>query len=634
MAMRSFIVVHSFSFLAGASAPEDLIARASTLGYRALAITDVDGVYGCPRGHLAVRDALSELSAKNSVPARSVQSSKFIVGAEVTIADDLAPPTREGPAPSHRVVLLPNDSVGYANMCKLITIGRTRCGKGSSWVTWEELAEHAKHNVCLSGGSGGPIDSAWHRHDLPTALAWAKRLAHAFGDSAFIELTHHLCPGDDQRISDLAQLAETVSLGRVITQDARFATSERRRIYDVQTAIRHKTPLAEAGHLLAENGEQHLHTTAALWRRFSRFTDALERTVDIANTLQFSLDELRYRFPPFDLPSKETPFSFLYRLTQDGARARYQPMSPRAAAQIAHELALIEKMNLAGYFLIVWDIVKFCRQRQILCQGRGSAANSAVCYALGITAVDPIGMELLFERFLSEERDEMPDIDLDIASDRREEVIQYVYRRFGRDRCAMACNIISYHARSAVRDVGKAFGLSQAQVDRAAKSMARHMPDPSPQGVPTNNFYERVPISNRDWIRSTGLDPDDPSVATMFAVAREFEGFPRHLGIHSGGLVIAAGPTWEVVPVENATKEQRTVVQWDKDDLNALGIVKIDLLGLGMLTAIDKATEEIHRHQGVDIDLARLPADDPKGLRHDLQGRYCRHVSNRIAALK
>jgi error-prone DNA polymerase len=287
-------------------------------------------------------------------------------------------------------------------------------------------------------------------------------------------------------------------------------------------------------------------------------------------------------------------------------------MTPRAAAQIAHELALIEKLDFAGYFLIVWDIVKFCRDRDILCQGRGSAANSAVCYALGITAIDPIKMELLFERFLSEERDEMPDIDLDIASDRREEVIQYVYRRFGLERCAMACNVISYHARSAIRDVGKVFGLSQDQIDRAAKAMDRHMPDPSPQGAPTNEVDPVNPDPRRrgEWIRATGLDPDDPRVAKVFAIAAAFEGFPRHLGIHSGGVVIAAGPTWEVVPVENATMEQRTVVQWDKDDLNSLGIVKIDLLGLGMLTAIDRSLAEIRRHQGIEIDLARLPADD------------------------
>ena len=592
-----------FSFLAGSSAPEDLVARADHLGYRALAITDVDGVYGAPRGHQAARDCDLDL----------------IVGSEVTIADDLAPPVRRSTRgrrknrmavePGHKIVLLVVNSAGYANLCRLITVARTRCAKGSAWVTWEEVLDHSGDLIALSGGSAGPIDAAWRRGDLETALAWARRLADGFGDRANIELTHHLQPGDDERIADLGQLARTVDANRVITQNARFCTSDLRRIYDVQTCIREKTTLAKAGRLLAGNGERYLHTRESLWRRFGRrFGDALERTVEIADGLSFSLEELRYRFPPFDLPAGETPFSMLYRLTSDGARARYRPMIPRAAAQIAHELALIEKMNLAGYFLIVWDIVKFCRSRGILCQGRGSAANSAVCYALGITAVDPVRMELLFERFLSEERDEMPDIDLDIASDRREEVIQYVYRRFGLERCAMACNVISYHARSAIRDVGKAFGLSQSQVDRAAKSMDRHMPDWSPQGVATNHSYEGVP--RREFLRGTGLDPDDPNVTAMLDIARSFEGFPRHLGIHSGGLVIAAGPTWEVVPVENATMEQRTVVQWDKDDLNSLGIVKIDLLGLGMLTAIDKAIAEIGRHQGIEIDLAQLPHDD------------------------
>jgi len=591
-----------FSFLAGASAPEALVTRASTLGYHSLAITDIDGVYGAAQGHLAALDL--EL--------------RFIVGAELTVCDDLAPIRPGGALSGQRLVFLAANHRGYTQLCRLITTGRPRVEKGSPWVTWDEAQSMSEGLYVLSGGQGGPIDAAWRRRDLHCALEWAKRLKHAFGERAYIELTHHFAPGDDQRITALAQLAETLSLERVVTQDARFATPEERKLYDVQTCIREKATLADAGQVLSFNSERSLHSIGEIEAHFSQFPDAIRNTVALAEKLSFSLEKLRYRFPAYQLPSGETAFSHLHNLTHDGARVRYQPMSPKAAAQLSYELSIIEKMNLAGYFLIVWDIVAFCRKQKILCQGRGSAANSAVCYALGITAVDPVRMELLFERFLSEERDEMPDIDLDIASDRREEVIQYVYRRFGNDRVALACNVISYHARSAIRDIGKVFGLTQAQVNRAAKALDRYISDPSPQGVPTNHFYhgapqELVDEETRARIRhETGLDPADPKVQRIFELTRAFEGFPRHLGIHPGGMVIASGPMHEVVPVENATMEQRTVVQWDKDDLNSLGIIKIDLLGLGMLTAIDKALDMIESHQGTRIDLARISADDPE----------------------
>jgi len=590
-----------FSFLAGASAPADLVARAGQLGYRALALTDIDGVYGVAQAHLAAREC----------------GIRFIVGAEVTVRDDLAPLFADGNASGCRLVLLAATHDGYANLCQLLTMGRTRVGKGAAWVTWDEIRERTSGLVVLSGGSGGPLDTAWRQQALERALEWARRLKDAFTDRAYVELTHHFAPGDDQRILALAQLARTVGLERVATQDARFATSAERPLYDVQTCIREKTTLAEAGRRLEVNSERYLHSVEEIAAHFAGFPDALHNTTSIVDATSFSLDELRYRFPAYELPPGETPFSRLHRLTYDGAHERYRPMTNRASSQLAHELAIIEKLDLAGYFLIVWDIVDFCRRERILCQGRGSAANSAVCYSLGITAVDPVRMELLFERFLSEERDELPDIDLDIASDRREEVIQYVYRRFGAHRVALACNVISYHARSAIRDIGKVFGLSQAQVDRAAKALDHYFVDPSPQGVSTNHFYRGAPVDDavdarmRARLRhETGLDPADPKVRRIFEMTRAFEGFPRHLGIHPGGMVIAAGPMHEVVPVENATMEQRTVVQWDKDDLNGLGIIKIDLLGLGMLTAIDKAIDLIEHHQGQEVDLAHLPAND------------------------
>jgi error-prone DNA polymerase len=582
-----------FSFQGGASSPEDLLDCAGELGYEALAITDVDGVYAAPRAYVH--------GAKGGP--------RPLVGAELTVRDDLAPrPSTIGPGAGHRIVLLCADERGYARLCKLLTTGRLRCDKGGAWVDWEELAADTAGLFALSGGRGGPIDAAWRRGDLQSAHRWATRLHEAFGDRAAIELTHHLAPGDDARVAALGQLARMVRLPAVAAQDSRFAVAADRPIFDVQTCIREKTTLARAGRRLAINGERHLQPPGRLRARFAHIPGAFERAAEIARELRFSMAELRYRFPGFELPPGETPFSYLYQLTTDGARERYRPMTPRAADQLARELAVIEKLDLAGYFLIVWDIVRFCRERGILCQGRGSAANSAVCYALGITAIDPVGMELLFERFLSEERDEMPDIDLDIANDRREEVIQYVYRRYGAERVAMTCNVISYHARSAIRDVGKAFGLSLEQVDRAAKSMDHHIPA---WALPAAEDVALDPALRARLRRETGLDFADPVVRQAIDVARRMDGFPRHLGIHSGGMVITSGPTSEVVPVENATMAQRTVVQWDKDDLAAMGLIKIDLLGLGMLTALDHARRLIARFQGETIDLAKLPQGDP-----------------------
>ncbi len=583
------------------------------------------------------------------------------IGTELTVANDLMPASA-GPA-AHRLVLLAQDLEGYKNICRLSTLGRTRCAKGSAWVSWPELAERSQGLLLLTGGNEGPIDAAWRQGQLRAAFDWAMRLADCFGDRAYLEINHHFAPGDDERMRDLLQLAETTKLAAVFSQNARFADPSVRRLYDVQTCVREKHTLLNAGQRLQINAERYLRDRENLYQNYSKLSTALRRSTEVSDRLSFSLREISYRFPAFDLKAGQTPFSYLYELTQRGAAERYQPMTPKAAAQISHELAIIEKLKLAGYFLIVWDIVRFCREREILCQGRGSAANSAVCYALGITAVDPIAMELLFERFLSEERDEMPDIDLDIDARRREEVIQYVYRRFGRERVAMACNINTYHARSAIRDVGKAFGLSLEQVDRAAKAMDHHITDLSPQGVVTNHMYEGVPsmtaggrgsrrgqssthasgasqaseastragmakghasgasqasegtmlsdeLLRSHWRSLTGLDLADPMVQQVFVIARAFEGFPRHMGIHSGGIVITADPIAEVVPIENASMVQRTVVQWDKDDLNSLGIIKIDLLGLGMLNAISDAVKQLRRFQGIVLDLAKLPMDD------------------------
>ena len=579
-----------YSFLDGSSSPEELVRHAHSLGYSALCITDIDGLHGVVQAHLAAQQVGLHLG----------------IGCELTIQSDLPPI-----GVAHRLVILATDHTGYKNLCRLITLGRTRCAKGNAWVSWPELCEHRRGLLVLSGGEGGPIDSAWRQRQLRLAFDWARRLGETFGDLFYIELNHHLAPGDNERLRDFLQLAETLSISTVFSQGVRFATPERRRIYDVQTCIRTKTTLRAAGQALSLNAERYMHSRAELYARFSHIGVSLRESARTADRLAFSLGEIGYQFPQVDLDTTR-PFERLEHLTYEGARHRYRPLHNAARRQLDHELKLIRKLDLAGYFLIVWDIARFCRERGILCQGRGSAANSAVCYSLGITAVDPVGMDLLFERFLSEDRDEMPDIDLDIDSRRREEVIQYVYRKFGRERVAMACNVNTYHARSAIRDVGKALGLSLEQVDRAAKAMDRHITDLSPQGVATNHFYRGVPQSTESspWKLQTGLDLTDPTVNQLFEIARQFEGFPRHLGIHSGGVVITSGPIAEVVPTENATMVQRTVVQWDKDDLASLGIIKIDLLGLGMLTAIDDTLTQLRQVQGIEVNLAALPMTD------------------------
>ncbi|HEY3354470.1 MAG TPA: error-prone DNA polymerase [Polyangia bacterium] len=543
----------NFSLLDGAAHPDELVGQAAALGYRALALCDRDGLYGVVRAHDAARAA----------------GLKLIVGADVTVAG------------GRRVTLLCRDRAGYARLSGLITKARLSHPKGTAEARVDDVAAAAAGLVCLA-------------QDPVFAPTWRD----VFGDAFYLELTNHLGPGDDERLGEIARAATRLDIPTVATGDVRYHVPERHRLYDVLVCTREKTTLDRAGRLLAANAERYLKPPAELARLFAAHPGALARTVEIADRCAFSLEELRCRFPEFPLPAGTTAPAYLRTLVAAGAAGRYgAPIGDRVRAQLEHELRLIEKLSLCGYFLIVWDIVRFARERGILCQGRGSAANSAVCYALGITAVDPVGMDLLFERFLSEERAETPDIDLDIEHARREEVIQYVYEKYGRDHAAMACEVITYRGRSAVRDVGKALGLSLKQVDRAAKAIDESMAE--------------LPQDPEFWRHLVGLDPGDPRVDHLGALTATLAGFPRHLGIHVGGMVVTDRPVADVVPVENATMEARTVTQWDKDDLGALGIIKIDLLGLGMLTLLSKAIALVAAHEGKTIDLARLPMDDP-----------------------
>jgi error-prone DNA polymerase len=555
----------AFSFLRGSSLPEDLVECAAALGYDALALGDRHGVYGAPRFFTAARRA----------------GVRALVGAETTVAG------------AGTLWLLVEDRTGYRNLCRLLTAAAAGRPKGDALASWEQVEEHAAGLFCLAGGEEGPLAGAG-------AALHLDRLQGIFHDRLAVDVHRHLERDGERLARRLADLAATRGVPVVATNDVRHATPDRRALLDVLTAVRHGTTLDRMGRLLLANAERHLKSPAQMAELFADWPDAIRQSRRIAERCTFTLADLPYRFPDYPLPSGETAMGFLRRLTDDGARGRWGTITPRIRAQLDHELALIEKLDLPGYFLIVWDLVRFARERGILCQGRGSAANSAVCYALGITAVDAVKMDLLFERFLSEERGEWPDIDLDLPSgDHREEVIQYVYRRYGERGAGMTATVISYRTRSAVREVGKALGLSLAQVDRLARLLRAHG---------WSDHHDELAAQ----LRNGGVDPTAPRIAMLVQLVQQLQGLPRHLGQHTGGMVIAAGRLDDVVPLEPATMPGRTVIQWDKDDCADLGLIKVDLLGLGMLQAIEEAIPLVREQDGVELDLAHLPPDDPE----------------------
>jgi error-prone DNA polymerase len=545
----------AFSFLRGSSLPEDLVDRAVELGYNAMALVDRDGLYGAPRFHHRAK--------KHGLHA--------MVGADLTLEQ------------GGRVSVLVQDRAGYKNLCRLITNAKAGRPKGETLVTLDDLEAHASGLLALSDGR--------------VAL---DRLAGIFPGALYLEIGRHHDADEERRTRAIVALARARKLPLVATNDVRYAKPGGVDLSDVLACIREKTTLDDAGTLLAANAERHLTSAAQMRMLFRDLPDAVDNTLAIAGRCGFTLEDLGYRFPTYPVPDGESEMSYLRHLVLDGARRRYRPITSRVQAQLERELQLIEKLELPGYFLIVWDIVDYCARRGLLVQGRGSAANSAVCYALGITAVDPIGMELLFERFLSEERGEWPDIDLDLPSgDRREEVIQYVYKKYGARGCAMTANCITYRPRMAVREIGKALGLTGTEIDRLAKRIGP---------------YEFQPADDTlaQQVAGSGLSLDDGRVKQLLRLAGELMGLPRHLGQHSGGMVICAGRLDEVVPLEPASMPGRVVVQWDKDDCADLGIIKIDLLGLGMMAVLADAVPLVKAHDGVDIDLAHLPPDDKK----------------------
>ncbi len=578
----------AFSFLEGATTPEDLATRTAELGYSALALGDRDGLYGAPRFYLAAKSA----------------GLRPIVGAELTLDDN-----------SRLYVLVP-DRERYKNLCRMITDSKMRLlnpgarardgspatpvypAKGESRITLDELERYGSGLICLAGGVMSPLSRMLIRGEDPRALS--DRLRAIFGPANLhIDLQRHLDAGEERLNRKLAALAAAMKIPVVAAGDVCHAGADRK-LLDIMTCIRQKTTLEEAGRALWVNNQRHLKSPAEMAALFRDLPAAVAATRAIAERCAFQLSDMGYRFPDYPLPPGETPDSYLRILTYAGARQRWRgAIDDRTRRQLEHELGIIERLKLAGYFLIVWDIVQFCRENRIMVQGRGSAANSAVCYALGITAVDAVKMELLFERFLSEERGEWPDIDLDLPSgDDREKTIQYVYGRYGERGAAMTANVITYRTRSAVREVGKALGFSPEQVDRLAK---------------LNQVYEFRDHHDDlvTLLRRGGVDAEAPRIRMLVELVRKIQSVPRHLGQHSGGMVIAAQPLDEIVPLEPATMPGRVVIQWDKDDCADLGIIKIDLLGLGMLAALKEALPMIRTHQGVEIDLAHLPPDDP-----------------------
>jgi error-prone DNA polymerase len=605
-----YIELHArsaFSFLEGASVPEELAEVCAQQQMPAMALLDRDGVYGAPRFHLA--------AAKLKVKAH--------IGAEITSL--LACP-QPGKLIIPRLPLLCASREGYRNLCRLITRTKLRAPKypvnvprsktptdndGASILQSQavasvaDLAEYATGLICLTGGDEGPLAHALERSGMEAGHKLLEQLIAIYGrGNVYVELQRHYNRAQEARNQAAIELARSLQLLLLATQGAQYAQPDERQILDVFTCIRNHHTLDTGGRLLARNSERYIKSPEKMLRLFADLPEATANTLELSSRLKFTLNDLGYEFPRYPVSEGETMDTFLRARTMEGARGRYlRPgqgeLWQRAQRQIERELVLIEKLHLAGYFLIVWDIVRYCREQGILVQGRGSAANSAVCYSLGITAVDPVGMDLLFERFLSEERGEWPDIDLDLPSgDQRERAIQYVYQRYGKLGAAMTANVITYRGRSAAREVGKALSFDGETLDRLAALVSSwEYKDPG-------DTLERQ-------FRDAGFDLRHPRIRKFFELCVAVQDLPRHLGQHSGGMVICQGQLDSIVPLEPATMPGRVVVQWDKEDCADLGIVKVDLLGLGMMAALEESITLVRNHYREEVDLAKLPADDP-----------------------
>lgn len=556
----------AFSFLRGASLPEEIADRAKALGYGRIGICDDDGLYGVVRTHRAAKPL----------------GLQVLVGAELHLdGEDGRKAQKSAWSPS--LVLMAMDRAGYGRLSRLLSTGRLRVGKGGFQLTFEDVAKASEGLYAIHAGQPDPFTLG--------------REKEVFGDRLSLAVERTETPLDRARIGAAHEAAARFGIPLVATGAVVMHVPERKPLQDILSCVRLGMRLQEAGRRLLPNRSGYLKSPEQMLGLFKDFPEAVYHSVEIADQCQFRLDEIHQSFALEVLPPGETGMGYLRKLTTKGAQERYpEGPPPEVRSQIEHELALIDELNFSGYFLTVWDVVRFARTQNILCQGRGSAANSIVCYCLGITAIDPVRMNLLFERFISVERGEPPDIDVDFEHERREEVMQYIYQKYGREHAAMVANVICYRNKLAYREVGKVFGLGEDQIDRLGGMLGR---------------WGSGETKDEELVRA-GLDPKDETVKQVVKWAGVLVGFPRHLGLHSGGFVITKEPLVELVPIENATKHHRTVVAWDKRDIEALGLVKVDVLALGMLTTIQRAFKFLKETEGLDLDLAKVPSEVPE----------------------
>ncbi len=546
----------NFSFLEGASHPEELVETAAALGLPGIAITDRNGVYGMVRAFDAARQA----------------GIRLITGSQVSIDDGAS------------LVLLAQDRAGYANLCRLVSRGHLRNPKGQCTVSWQEAAEHAQGMIALW------VNDPAMASDREAGLAILKE---GFGDRLYAVVPRHRWTDDLARERATRESAARFALPLVAATEVLYHAKVRRRLQDVLVCIRQRMTLKEAHTRLNPNDQHALMPGADFNALYADCPGLVEASLQVAERCSFSLQELVYRYPDEEVPHGFTTAGWLRHLTLEGAKDRYPGEIPASAkALLEKELSLIEELGYCGYFLTMWELVRFCRENGILCQGRGSAANSVVCYCLGVTSVDPVRMNLLFERFLSRERAEPPDIDLDIEHNRREEVIQHMYRKYGRDRAAMVANVVRYRRRSAVREVGKTFGIPEVALDQCAKLLPHWDGD-------LDAVY-----------REAGLDLPEAMRVNLAELTNQIVGFPRHLSIHPGGFLLGSEPVDTIVPIENATMQDRTVIQWDKTDIETMNLFKVDLLGLGALTHLDYAFRLLQSHYDTRLSLAAIPPGD------------------------
>ena len=558
-AYAELAVTSNFSFLRGASHPDELVYQAVTYELAAISIADRNTLAGVVRAHKVAKDV----------------GLKLLVGTRLVTVDGF------------EVIAYPVDRAAYGRLCRLLTLGNRRAPKGECFLSLPDIIEYGDGQVFI----------IMPPRKLNTAFGeTCAQLTEAFPETTYLGASFLYQGGAETWLQNLADLSDRLSVPLVATNDVMYHCAERRVLQDVVTCIREHCSIEEAGFLLNANAERHIKPPKEMARLFRRYPGAIARTIEIADQVTFSLDELRYEYPDEVKGKSTTPQEELERLTWIGADERYPDGIPEKVTQaIHHELKLIAAKSYAPYFLTVHDVVQYAERENILCQGRGSAANSVVCYCLGITAVDPTHVDLLFERFISMERNEPPDIDVDFEHERREEVIQYVYRKYGRDRAGIAATVITYRARSAIREVGKVMGLSEDVIAALAGTVWGW----SAEGIKAEHIEE------------LGLDPFDKTIFMATELARDIIGFPRHLSQHVGGFVMTRGPLCEVIPIANAAMDDRTIVEWDKDDLDALGMLKVDVLALGMLSCIAKAFDLIHEKYGIRYSLASVPQDDP-----------------------